>query len=273
MKNIFVCCILALAFLGVPVPPQETKLPIIMYHLVTENQKYIGAFGISPAQLRQDFEYLQSNGYNTVVVSDLIAFVNEGVPLPPNPIMLTFDDGNYSEYKYLLPLLKEFDKKAVISIMGEATDRATAEAEKNPKSLHPNLNWAQVAELHNSGHAEIQSHAFDLHRPPLGSAKKKTESAETYKNRLKDDLQKLQTQCAHHLDGYMPTAFTYPFGAISADSREVLEALGMVASFSCEEGINTISDSLFKLKRINRTSKRSLESIMSYSLTTSMLYI
>ncbi|MCL2197812.1 MAG: polysaccharide deacetylase family protein, partial [Defluviitaleaceae bacterium] len=169
MKNIFLCVLAAVACLGVPVAPEETKLPVIMYHLVTENQKYIGPFGISPTQLRQDFEYMQANNYNTVVVSDLIALVNEGIPLPPNPIMLTFDDGNYSEYKYLLPLLQEFDQKAVVSIMGEATDRATAEAEKNPKAPHPNLNWEQVTTLHESGHAEIQSHAYDLHRPPLGS--------------------------------------------------------------------------------------------------------
>jgi peptidoglycan/xylan/chitin deacetylase (PgdA/CDA1 family) len=244
---------------------KEVELPVVMYHLVTEKPRYLGKFGITPDELRQDFEFLHENDYNTVVMQDLIDFVTSGKKLPKKPIMLTFDDGNFSDYKFLLPLLQEFEMKAVVAILGEATDRITAEAEKNPTARYPNLTWPQVVELHESGLVEIQSHSYNLHKAPIGSGKKRSESPEAYHARLLEDLQKLQAACAAHLN-YVPTTFVYPLGVISQGSREVLEELGMVGSISCQEGMNTIrqgdKDCLFKLQRTNRPSGRSIEQII-----------
>jgi len=86
---------------------KEVSVPIVMYHLVTENPKYIGKYGVTPEELRQDLAYLKKKGYNTIVMQDLINYVERGIKLPKKPIMLTIDDGNYSDYSYLLPLLKE----------------------------------------------------------------------------------------------------------------------------------------------------------------------
>ena len=65
----------------------EVKLPVVMYHLVTKNPKHIGKYGVTPDELEQDLAYLKSNNYNTVVMQDLLNFVNNGTPLPENPVM------------------------------------------------------------------------------------------------------------------------------------------------------------------------------------------
>ena len=70
---------------------------------------------LSPAQFESDLKYLKENGYHTVVVQDLIDYVEKGVPLPEKPVMLTFDDGYYNNYYYAFPLLEEYDAKIVIS--------------------------------------------------------------------------------------------------------------------------------------------------------------
>jgi len=245
---------------------KEVELPIIMYHLVTQNPKYIGKYGISPEELEQDLAYLKENKYNTVVMQDLIDFVTQGKKLPKNPIMLTFDDGNASDFKYLLPLLQKYDMKAVLAVLGEAADRFTVQADENPNARYPNLTWSQISELHASGHAEIQSHSYNLHKVPIGSGKKQDESPEAYHARLLSDLQKFQEACSTHL-GYVPTTFIYPLGVMGENSRAVLEELGMVGSISCREGMNTIrqgdKDCLFRLKRSNRPSGRSIEEILN----------
>jgi len=244
---------------------EDVEVPIIMYHLVTEKPKYIGKFGISPAQLEADLKYLSDNNYATVIVQDLINFVESGAPLPQKPVMLTFDDGNFSDYEILLPLLKKYDKRAVIAVLGETADRFTAEAEKYPAGRFPHLTWSQIQELHESGYAEIQSHSYNLHTAPLGSREKQGESPEVYHARLLADLKKFQQACNLHLR-YTPTAFVYPLGAIGKDSRNVLEELGMVSSISCQEGKNIIRqgdhDCLFRLHRTNRPSNRSIEDIL-----------
>ena len=243
----------------------EAELPVIMYHLVTEKQKYIGKYGITPKELESDLSYLKENNYSTVLMQDLIDFVNTGKALPENPIMLTFDDGNASDHEFLLPLLEKYEMKAVIAVIGEAADRITALWEENPSGRYPNLTWQQISELHNSGLVEIQSHSYNLHKVPIGCGKKKGECAEKYHARLLTDLQKFQDACEAHLN-YTPTALVYPLGVISEGSREVLEALGMAASISCQEGMNTIRrndpDCLFQILRTNRPSGKSIEAIL-----------
>ena len=244
---------------------KEVQVPIIMYHLVTERDRYVGKYGIRPSELERDLQYLKENGYNTVVMQDLIDFVEKGKRLPDKPIVLTFDDGNASDYKYLFPLLKEYNMQAVISIIGKAIDQNTQEHAKYPSAVYPNLTWAQVAEMHKDGAIEVQSHGYNVHGR-AGSGKLKRETAGAYHRRLAADLQKLQDLCEEHL-GYQPTTFCYPLGVISKESHAVLEELGFIASLSCQEGINIIKHGekscLLKLNRNNRPSGRSIECVLA----------
>ena len=237
------------------------EVPIIMYHLVTKNPKYIGKFGISPDELEADLLFLKENGFNTIVMDDLIKFVEKRRPLPNKPIMLTFDDGRFSDQMYLLPMLEQLKMKAVLSIIGSEADKYSS-IRSNKK---PHMGWEQIAELAKSGHIEFQNHSYDLHGD-LGSGKRKNEPLEKYQARLKNDLAKNQALIKEH-SGKAPTAFTYPLGIISKGSREVLGELGIKASFSCSEGVNIItqgdSESLFLLKRVNRVSGDSVENILN----------
>ena len=244
--------------------PEEVSLPIIMYHLITEKPKYIGKYGVTPAEVEQDLAYLKAAGFTTVFMADIINFVHKGEPLPPKPILLTFDDGNASDFTYLLPLLQQYDMKAVLAIIGDATDKYTADSKKNTKAKYPNLTWEQVQALHGSGHIEVQSHGYNVHGK-LGSGKKSGEGQEAYHKRLLADLMQLQAACEANLS-YLPNTFVYPLGIVGQNSRAVLEELGMEASLGCEEGINTLRqghvDCLFKMHRYNRPSGKTVESIL-----------
>lgn len=242
--------------------PSEVELPIIMYHLITERPKYIGKYGVTPAELEEDLIFLKESGYTTVTMTEVINFVENGVALPQKPIVLTFDDGNTSDHSFLLPLLEKYDMRAVIAIIGDATDKYTAE---RPEGKYPNLTWRQVKELHESGYVEVQSHGYNIHGK-LGGGKRKGETAEAYQSRLIQDLQKLQDLCKQHLD-YMPNTFIYPLGIVSEGSRAVLENIGILASLGCEEGVNVLQynnrNCLFQMHRYNRPSGESVASIIA----------
>ena len=243
---------------------KEVDVPIIMYHMITEKPKYIGKYGVTPAEVEADLVYLKENGYTTVHMQDLADFVERGDRLPKKPIVLTFDDGNSSDYTYLFPLLQKHDMKAVLAIIGEVTDRYTNDNAKNSKGKYPNLTWQQIKEMHESELLEIQSHGYDLHGR-RGSGKKKGESPDAYNARLSADLKKLQDVCYTQL-GHVPNTFIYPLGIVSEGSRQVLENLGMVASLGCEEGVTVVrqgdKDCLFKMHRYNRPSGKSVQSIL-----------
>lgn len=88
--------------------PEGIELPIVMYHHILKDQSRLNKYTISPDEFRRDMQYLQDNGYTPVLMQDLLLFVQEGVPLPDKPVMITFDDGYESFHEYAYPILKEF---------------------------------------------------------------------------------------------------------------------------------------------------------------------
>lgn len=231
-------------------------LPVVMYHQITKSSSRVGKYTIMLEQLQRDFEYLKNHGYSPITVGQLLNHLDNGEKLPEKPIMLTFDDGFESVYAYVLPLLVEYDFYAIASVVGSFVDNATEEDDHN--LLYSCLNWEEVNELVHSGRVEIQSHSFNLHKITKarnGAKKNSSESAGDYRDFLSKDLMQMQDK-TEECSGYRPTAFTYPFGSYSPESKEILKDLGFRAAFVCFEKINKINpeneDWLFRLCRYNR---------------------
>lgn len=239
------------------------NLPVLMYHSLLKDPAMEGAYVISPQLFEKDLQYLKKHGYTAVLMSDLIAFVEKGTPLPEKPVLLTFDDGYYNNYCYGFPLLKKYNMKAVISVIGKQTDRYTRLNEDHAAYSH--LTWDQLRKMALSGLVEVQNHSYDSHESKggrKGTLKKSTETEEEYAAYLEQDLMKLQKK-TREATGIAPTTFTYPFGAVSSSSRPIIKKLGFKASLGCEEGINIIkqgdSGCLYDMKRYLRTPEGSSE--------------
>ena len=83
--------------------PRDTDSPLKSNDIVTFTEDFAAQLG-----------WLRDNGYHTISVAELEAFLYEGAVLPEHPIMLTFDDGYMSNYVYAAPLLREYGFTAVI---------------------------------------------------------------------------------------------------------------------------------------------------------------
>ena len=105
----------AMTAAAVPADVDSVFVPIVMYHGVLDDTSRQGQYIITPTQLEEDLKIIKERGYTTVVMQDLLDYVDNGTPLPDKPIMLTFDDGYYNNYLYADPLLKRYGRKAVIS--------------------------------------------------------------------------------------------------------------------------------------------------------------
>ncbi len=235
------------------------KVPIIMYHSILKSKS--GDYTVHPNTLERDLVYIKERGYTSITMQDLISYVYENSPLPEKPIIITFDDGHYNNLSYAVPMLKKYNMKAVISIVGKYTDTFTDTDEANPNYGY--LRWKDINELICNGNIEFQNHTYNLHSigTRKGCMKKKFETKEDYETLLTNDLQKLQEEFIKNTN-YTPNTFTYPFGAISKDSIDIIKKLGFKASLSCESGVNHITKNincLYCLKRNNRPSNISTE--------------
>jgi peptidoglycan/xylan/chitin deacetylase (PgdA/CDA1 family) len=84
------------------------SLTIVMYHFVRELPltRYPAIKGLLASQFRGQLDYL-SRHYQFVTAEQLMDALAGGEPLPPDAVLLTFDDGYIDHYLNVFPLLDE----------------------------------------------------------------------------------------------------------------------------------------------------------------------
>ena len=92
-------------------------LPVLNYHKISGGSDF-DFLTVNTAELRKHFSYLNKKGYTTVFISDVLAHIEQKKPLPAKPVMITLDDGYRDNYTALYPLLKEYNIKANIFLVG-----------------------------------------------------------------------------------------------------------------------------------------------------------
>lgn len=242
------------------------SLPIIMYHQITNKGSNLNKYAITPEQFENDLKYLQNEGFETINMTDLLSHIYDKTPLPEKPIIITFDDGYESFYEYIYPMLKKYNMKAVVSIVGSFTDEFSKNEDHNINYSY--LTWKQINEMQNSGYVEIQNHTYDLHKIEKGRkgvSKKNEESLNQYEEFLKSDILKLQEEILMYT-GHKPNTMTYPFGHFSKETKNIIKDMGFLAILTCAEKLNYIkSDTewLYSLGRFNRPYGVSTESFFN----------
>jgi peptidoglycan/xylan/chitin deacetylase (PgdA/CDA1 family) len=144
-----------------------------MYHSVgVPNPNWTWNFLTVPYQMFENhLRVLKGKGFNTIDLSQLYYFMSNSKPIPPNSIVLTFDDGYLDNWVYAYPLLKKYGFKGIVFVNPEFVD---------PKEEHrPNLedvwagkvrseelmsngflSWREMREMEKDGVMDIQSHGM-----------------------------------------------------------------------------------------------------------------
>ena len=247
---------LGTVFLTRATPAEATApdpLRVVMYHGLTPRRADAHQYAVETALFESDLRYLAENGYSVVSLRQVTEHVQSGAPLPERPVLLTFDDGLYSVYRYAYPLLEAYDARILFAPIGAVTRQYSESGDRNPAYAY--CGWEELREMRQSGRVEIASHSYDLHHIENGTqglSPRRGESAAAWRLRITTDLGRMQRETQQEL-GEVPTAFVYPFGAIPAGGDALLRELGFTASFSCESRNNPLRvgdpDCLFRLGR------------------------
>ena len=80
---------------------------IVMYHYVRDlrRSRFPDIKGLSSEEFEEQVRYIKSH-YNVISGYDLMDAVSDGSPLPPKPLMLTFDDGYIDHFTEVFPVLE-----------------------------------------------------------------------------------------------------------------------------------------------------------------------
>ncbi len=211
--------------------PRVARVPILMYHYISAPppgaDKYRIDLSVSPERLESHLRYLRDQGYTTISLRDLVYHLTQGAPLPPKPIILTFDDGYEDQYLNAFPLLKKYGFRGTFFII---TDFVT---EERPGYM----TWSQLKEMVAAG-MEIGSHSRnhpDLRGKPVDylvwQALGSKEAIEA------------------HL-GITPRFISWPSGRYDDQAIAVFHSAHFWGGVTTHQGTVQRSDRLFELQRI-----------------------
>lgn len=229
-------------------------VPVLMYHNIAEEPNDMT---VTPETFRMHMETLAENGYTAVTLDDMVNYVYSGGELPEKPVLITFDDGYYSNYEYAYPVLSEHGMKAVIFTVGTSFGKTTYLDTDAP--ITPHFGEKEAKEMTNSGVISLQSHTYDMHRSEnyeknarydMGQLAGETE--EEYIDTVREDLI-MSREFLENLREDNVLALSYPKGKITDNAARIAVEEGYTVTFSTNWGVQELvrglGQSLYAVKR------------------------
>jgi peptidoglycan/xylan/chitin deacetylase (PgdA/CDA1 family) len=196
-------------------PRYDGAVMALAYHGIGSASNGEGDFVVSAKRFGEHLATLRAAGMNTVTAADVASAFTGGPALPPNAVMLSFDDGRSDAMMWADPLLKQAGMAATMFVISGAASE--------PGIYY--ASWDKIEGYARSGRWDIQSHTAESHREhdaagagslPALTSLARGESLEEYRIRIREDLQEASDAIESHI-GRRPVAFAYPFGAYGAD--------------------------------------------------------
>ncbi len=208
------------------------RVPILMYHYISDPppdaDKYRLDLSVTPANFQTQMEYLASEGYTPIRLSDLAEFLLNGSPLPPQPIVLTFDDCYADNYENAFPVLKNYGFPATFFAITQFTD------EKRPGYM----TWDQLEELAIEG-MEIGAHT--MNHIDLKGKSRAVQTSEIAGSKLLIESR----------IGTPVKVFSYPASKYDALTISILRSTGFLAAVTADtQGTRHTTEEIYELKRI-----------------------
>jgi peptidoglycan/xylan/chitin deacetylase (PgdA/CDA1 family) len=142
---------------------RKDRIPILLYHrLISKEQAMAGQvaddemiYVCYDTAFAEQMRYLQDAAYNTIDLDDYIAIRKGQRPIPDKPVIITFDDGYLSNYRYAYLVLKQLGQKATIFVSPQPNEYTI----RNVEGMDAFLTPEQIKEMAKNN-ISIQSHTL-----------------------------------------------------------------------------------------------------------------
>lgn len=222
----------------------DKGVPILTYHHVLRDQenKYFRYTSTTTSDTAFDAQmaYLKEAGYQTISMYELEGYLNNTLNIPAKAVVLTFDDGLKSVYRYAYPILKKYGQQATAFII-------SSRIKVKPQPWDPNsLQFMSISELKEIQSVfDIQSHTHFLHR--YSDDKRPVLLSRTEHN-IELDFERSRRA----LTQFNPKVryISYPFGAYNDSAIQAARLAGYHLAVTTVRGKVKPGDNPFTLKRL-----------------------
>lgn len=225
---------------------KEPKVSVLCYHNVSTMEEKMNFpeekdWIIDVQNFEEHLKYLKEHNYKTLTTKELIDWKNGEVDLPNKSVMLTFDDGFLSNYKYAFPLLKKYEMNAVVFVIGNYMLQDDKKEWDGNVKKYMNLDIMEKAKKEYPN-IEFASHSLNLHYHNSVNEKNKEE--------MEKDLKGFNAQIIN------TNVYAYPFGAYNDNMIKSLKDAGYEMAFiygPTKKEYRKVSrkDDIYKMPRLN----------------------
>ncbi|MFI5252985.1 MAG: polysaccharide deacetylase family protein [Bacteroidota bacterium] len=185
---------------------------------------------------------LRTWGFTPITFRDYHLFLEARRDLPKKPILITFDDGYLDTYEVAFPVLREFDYKAVIFVLGDHAIKTNYWDRNRNMPEVPLMTEQQIVEIHEAG-LEIGSHS--LTHPTLTELPGDQLSEQVCRSRI---LLEILLDTPVH-------SFSYPFGMLNEKVKEAVKNAAYRFACAVGSGPPGFGDDLYEIRRITIPSR------------------
>jgi peptidoglycan/xylan/chitin deacetylase (PgdA/CDA1 family) len=218
----------------------KKEVPILCYHNIKELKAGDGemtkTYTVSPANFAQQMKALSDAGYHSILPNQLNDYLVYDVPLPSNPVMITFDDTREEQFSIGAAEMKKYGFKGVFFIMTVSINRPGYMSKEQIKSLSDD---GHVVGAHTWDHHMVTKYAGDDWNTQLIKPKAKLEE----------------------IIGKPVTDFAYPFGLWNTAAIPEIKKSGYEMAYILATKRDPV-DPLYTIRRIIVSGTWSTEGMM-----------
>lgn len=217
----------------------QIEVPVLMYHYIGNNPNPADhardILSVTPDKFEAQMKYISESGFNPISFDQLYPALVSHSPLPPKPIILTFDDAYVDFYYNAYPILAKYNLSATVFVPTNLVGKPAY------------MNWDQIVQLNQTGRvhflAHSQNHSDLTH---LTAAQLTTEITES-KKILEQKL------------GAPVNFMAYPYGTVNNTVIEAVKKAGYLGSAGTWESKFQSQNNLYDMPRLRITGNMSLE--------------
>lgn len=221
------------------------NIAVLCYHnIATEEEKSNfpdeADWTIATDNFKAQLDYLKKYNYKTLSMDEFYKWKTGKLKLPYKSVLITFDDGFLSNYQYAFNLLKEYNMRATVFVVGSFVDNSTQdEWDGNIKTY---MTKDILENLENEyPNIEIYSHSYNLH----------------YQGAINQNADALVNDIKSFDNFYKKTdVFCYPFGQYNDNIENALKDCGYKMAFAYGPNKSDYRkasrfDNIFEIPRLN----------------------
>jgi len=214
------------------------EVPVLMYHSIASGApRRFKRFAVDPGEFAAQMAYLDDVGYCPVSAAELAVSRISGRPLPPHPVVITFDDAYADFYSAALPVLREHGFSATVYVptgyVG-ATSRFNGGRGEAEQKI---LSWDALRDI-STERVEVAAHSHT--HPQMDRM-----HAAAIRDEVRHSRGLMEDKLSVRVDG-----FAYPFGYWNAAARGAVASEGFRYACAVGDLMTSPGDDIFAMPRL-----------------------